>query len=422
MPTSPLSLNLLIKPVGSGCNLRCEYCYYLDKSDFSPGRPLTMSDELIERCICEFIAAQSGPCVRFDWHGGEPTLLGPDTLRKIIRWQKKYAGSRQIANSLQTNGTLLTHEWCNFFHENNFLIGISLDGPAHVHDRYRRDTLGRPTFERVMHGLDLLKTHNVEFNTLSVITDYSAAYPLEIFRFLKRVGSHYMQFAPAVDLLTEKALPAKPDTSSTGKLAPWSVAPLQYGNFLNTIFDEWLIADVGSYFVVTFDALLAKWCGLEPANCALADTCGKGPAMEIGGDVYLCDHYVFPDYCLGNIQQQSLHSLLLSDRLLRFGEQKSAGLPAVCRRCEYLNLCAGECPKHRTVQQGDGMLNHLCPGLQAFFRHTAPYMKYMKQQLESGGTPASVMEWARLRDSRPGQRKNLLQKHYGADILTWKQQ
>ena len=390
----PFSLNLLIKPVGSRCNMRCTYCYYQGKSDFSPGRPHTMSDELLERCIRELVAAQTGSCIRFDWHGGEPTLLGPDTFRKIIRWQRKYAGSREIANSLQTNGTLLTHEWCNLFYENRFLIGISLDGPAHVHDHYRRDRNGKPTFEQVMHGLELLKTHNVEFNTLSVVTDYSATYPLEIYRFLKSAGSRYMQFSPAVDLLDETGVPADPVNCGTG-MAPWSVGPLQYGTFLNTIFDEWLLADVGSYYVVTFDALLAKWCGLEPANCALADICGNGPAMEVGGDVYLCDHYVFPEYCLGNLQDHSLLQLLQSDRQRRFGEKKSAGLPAVCRCCEYLKLCAGECPKHRTIHHSDGMLNYLCPGLQAFFRHSEPYMAYMKKQLELRGSPASVMDWAR---------------------------
>lgn len=388
MPARPLSLNLLMKPVGARCNLRCDYCYYLEKSELYPGQSaLSMTDELLERFIREFIAAQSGPCIRFDWHGGEPTLLDPDTFRKIVRWQKKYAGARQIANSLQTNGTLLTHEWCNFFHENNFLIGLSLDGPAHVHDRYRRDVHGNPTFERVMQGLELLKSHRVEWNVLAVVSDYSALYPLEIYRFFKSIGSHYIQFAPVVERI-------KADDKTNAVLAPWSVDPLLYGHFLNAIFDEWVQTDVGNYFVVTFDSVLAKWCGVEPANCALADTCGTGPVMETCGDLYMCDHFVYPDYFLGNFQEQELATLLCSAKQMEFGRQKTANLPKVCRRCEHLPICAGECPKHRIIALSDGMLNYLCPGLKMFFTHTAPYMKYMRDQLTSDGSPASVMEWS----------------------------
>lgn len=401
MPTRPVSLNLLAKPVGSRCNLRCVYCYYLDKSLLYPSQSaLVMTDDLLERFIREFISAQSGPIIRFDWHGGEPTLLDPDTFRKIVRWQKKYAGSRQIANSLQTNGTLLTHEWCNFFYENNFLIGISLDGPAHVHDRYRRDINGNPTFERVMQGIELLKSHRVEWNTLAAITDYSAAYPLEIYRFFKSIGSHYIQFSPIV----ERIIPddgfarqrlASPEEKINATMAPWSVNPLLYGQFLNAIFDEWLLADVGNYFVVTFDSVLAKWCGVEPATCALADTCGTGPVVEACGDIYMCDHFVYADYRLGNFQKQTLTSLLSSTRQIEFGQQKTSSLPGICRHCEHLPICAGECPKHRIVPMPDGMLNYLCAGLKLFFTHTAPYMEYMKRQLTSGLSPASVMEWAR---------------------------
>lgn len=410
MLARPESLNLLVKPVGARCNLRCDYCYYLEKSGLYPGQSkLSMPDELLEQFVREFIGAQSGPCIRFDWHGGEPTLLDPDTFRKIVRWQKKYAGARQIANSLQTNGTLLNHEWCNFFHENGFLIGISLDGPAHVHDRYRRDAEGKPTFERVMRGVELLKSHRVEFNTLSVVSDYSALYPRETYRFFKTIGSHYLQFSPIVERTLPTTGPAgkrlaSPKNEAGAVMAPWSVEPLQYGRFLSEIFDEWIQTDVGEYFVVTFDAVLAKWCGVEPPNCALADTCGNGPALEAGGDVYLCDHYVYPEYCLGNMREQRLASLLVSERQREFGRQKLTGLPAVCRRCEHLRICAGECPKHRIVQTPEGNLNYLCPGLKQFFAHVAPYMEFMKKRLECEQSPADVMAWARRRKSAAGLR------------------
>ncbi|HWR41008.1 MAG TPA: anaerobic sulfatase-maturation protein [Patescibacteria group bacterium] len=399
----PVSLNLLMKPVGPRCNLRCDYCYYLEKSDLYAGKPvLTMPDELIENFIREFSAAQSGACIRFDWHGGEPTLLDPDIFRKIVRWQKKYAGSRRVANSLQTNGTLLTHEWCNFFRENGFLIGISLDGPEHIHDRYRRDAKGQSTFARVMQGVELLQSHQVEFNTLSVVNDYSSRYPLEIYRFFKEIGSHYLQFSPVVERLIPTTGPAGQRLASPGDrenavMAPWSVDPLLYGRFLSAIFDEWILTDVGNYYVVTFDAVLAKWCGVEPPNCALADVCGNGAVMEADGDIYVCDHYVYPEYRLGNVRKQSLASLLLSDRQTEFGRQKTAALPEACRQCEHLRICAGECPKHRIVQTTDGMLNYLCPGLKFFLSHTAPYMAYMKKQIETDRAPADVMTWARIR-------------------------
>ena len=403
MDRKPEVLNLLVKPVGSACNLNCAYCYYLEKEKLYPesvGR--FMSDELLEKFIREFFAAQASCHVRFDWHGGEPTLLGADTFRKILRWQKQYAKGRQFSNSLQTNGTLLTHEWCNFFRENSFLIGISIDGPRHVHDRYRVDKSGAATFDRVMQGVELLKTHEVEFNTLSVVNDYGSAYPLETYRFLKSIGSRYMQFSPVVERLDSAALPHElalvaPGTAEGAATASWSVGPEAYGRFLCAIFDEWVRNDVGSYFVITFDAVLAKWCGTDPANCAFADICGGGPAMEANGDVYICDHFVYPEHLLGNLGDAGLREMLTSERQLRFGRNKQDLLPGYCRACEYVPICAGECPKHRIAVTPDGEagLNYLCPGLKLFYAHAAPYMEFMKKQYETNGSPSSVMEWAR---------------------------
>ena len=348
----PQILNLLVKPLGSDCNLSCTYCYYLEKDKLYPSRNSRfMSDELLEKFVREFFAAQASDIVRFDWHGGEPTLLGTDKFRSIVRWQKKYANGRQVVNSLQTNGTLLTHEWANFFREYGFLIGISIDGPQHVHDRYRRDKAGRPTFEKAMQGLELLKQHGVDFNTLSVVNDYSAAYPLETYRFLKSIGSRYMQFLPAVERIDWNAGPdglslVAPASAGEAVLAPWSVDAAAYGKFLCTIFDEWVRGDVGAYYVITFDAVLAKWCGIEPASCAFADQCGGGPAMEANGDVYMCDHFVYPQHLLGNLNSSTLTELLLSQRQRKFGLDKQDLLPAYCRRCAFVAICAGECPKH----------------------------------------------------------------------------
>ena len=403
---NPQVLNLLVKPAGSECNLNCTYCYYLEKEKLYPGHDgRFMSDELLEKFIREFFASQESSVVRFDWHGGEPTLLGTDTFRKIGRWQKKYASGRQVVNSLQTNGTLLTHEWANFFREHGFLIGISIDGPRHVHNRYRLDKAGEPTFDRVIQGIELLKQHEVEFNTLSVVNDYGSEFALETYQFLKSIGSRYMQFSPVVERIDSTAGPdglslVAPGTSGAAGLAPWSVDADAYGRFLCDIFDEWVLNDVGHCYVITFDAVLAKWCGVEPANCAFADICGGGPAMEANGDVYMCDHFVYPEYLLGNLNSTSLTDMLVSERHLHFGMDKQDTLPAYCRRCEYVSICAGECPKHRIAKAPDGEpgLNYLCPGLKLFYDHAAPYMDYMKQQYEAGGAPSSVMDWARIRN------------------------
>jgi len=400
----PQVLNLLVKPIGSACNLNCAYCYYLEKEKLYPAKGgRVMSDALLEKYIREFFASQESSVVRFDWHGGEPTLLETDTFRKIVRWQKHYAGGRQVVNSLQTNGTLLTHEWANFFREHGFLIGISIDGPRHIHDRYRRDKAGEPTFDRVMQGIELLKQHGVEFNTLSVVNDYGAEYGVEVYQFLKSLGSRYMQFSPVVERIASEAGPGElrlvaPEVDGA-MLAPWSVAAEAYGRFLCTIFDEWVQNDVGYCYVITFDAVLAKWCGVEPPNCAFADVCGGGPAMEANGDIYMCDHFVYPDHLLGNLNDASILDMLVSERQLHFGQNKQDALPKFCRRCEYVSICAGECPKHRisTTPDGESGLNYLCPGLKLFYEHAAPYMDFMKHQYDAGGAPASVMAWARRR-------------------------
>ncbi len=401
----PVVFNIMAKPIGSACNLDCHYCYYLEK-DKIYGRPAhsRMSEAMLEKFISEYIASQNVPVIQFVWHGGEPTMLGIEYYRKIPDLQSKYSRGRTIENVLQTNGTLLDDEWCRFFRANHFLIGISIDGPEHVHNRYRLNRAGKPSFDKVMHGLELLVKHQVEFNTLSVVNDYNAKYPLETYRFLKSTGSKYMQFTPIVERVAENVpedllqLLSGSD-QATGKLTPWSVDALDYGKFLCDIFDDWVLHDVGSYFVPTFDSILANWVGSMTSICVHAETCGHAGAIEHNGDVYACDHYVFPEYKLGNIYTDSLVSMMYSPRQIKFGQDKRNALPQYCRECEYLFACNGECPKNRITHtpSGEPGLNYLCRGLKLFYKHVAPYMDFMAEELANERPPANVMAWARER-------------------------
>jgi uncharacterized protein len=305
---------------------------------------------------------------------------------------------------LQTNGTLLDDNWCSFFKDNNFLIGISLDGPEHIHDRYRLTAAGQPTFGKVMRGVELLLKHKVEFNTLSVVNDYNAGYPLETYRFLKSIGSRYMQFTPIVERLAQN-IPDDSlhllagDNNAENRLAPWSVGAMDYGKFLCAIFDDWVLHDVGTYFVPTFDSILANWMGSTTSICVHAETCGHAGAIEHNGDVYACDHYVFPEYKIGNIHTDSLVSMMYSPRQIKFGRAKRDALPAYCKECDFLFACNGECPKNRILKtpSGEDGLNYLCGGLKHFYAHVAPYMEFMAEELSNERPPANVMAWARGR-------------------------
>ncbi|MDR1864958.1 MAG: anaerobic sulfatase-maturation protein [Bacteroidales bacterium] len=398
----------MAKPVGPACNLNCRYCYYLEK-DKLYGQPsgFRMNDAILEKFIREYIASQNVPVIQFVWHGGEPTMLGMEYFRKILDLQGKYHRGKTIENVLQTNGTLLNDEWCSFFAHNGFLIGISLDGPEHVHNRYRLTKSGKPTFGEVMRGVSLLVKHKVEFNTLSVVNDYNAQYPLETYRFLKSAGSRYMQFTPVVERIADD-LPAgslhllSGGDGKPGALTPWSVKAKDYGNFLCGIFDDWVLNDVGERYVPTFDSILANWVGSMTSICVHAETCGHAGAIEHNGDVYACDHYVFPDYRLGNIHTDSLVSMMYSPRQLAFGQAKRESLPQYCRDCAYLFACNGECPKNRIIStpSGEAGLNYLCEGLRHFYRHAAPYMDFMAEELANERPPANVMAWARERIKR----------------------
>lgn len=395
----PAAFNIMLKPAGSLCNLDCHYCYYLDKADIYHGNEPRMTLEMLETVIREYIAANDVPEVTFNWHGGEPLVLGLDFYRKAVEMEGKYAAGKTIHNTLQTNGTLLTREWADFFRGNGFLVGISIDGPEFIHDCYRKDKGGAPTFSRVLHGIELLRQGDVQFNTMSTVNNVSEGHGRQVYDFLKSLGSHYMQFMPVVEhVVYDKARPHIVDPSTSGAtLARWSVSARGFGEFMCEIFDEWVCNDVGQYYVNLFDATLANWCGVMPGTCAYARTCGGNSVIEHNGDLYPCDHFVYPRYLLGNIKTDSIRSMMTSSKQLRFGIDKWNTLPDKCIRCKYVRLCNGECPKHRfnRTESGESGLNALCAGYRMFFEHTEPYMKVMKTLLEQKCAPANVMPWAK---------------------------
>lgn len=334
-----------------------------------------MSDELLERFTKQYIESQTQPQVLFTWHGGETLMRPLSFYQKAVMLQKKYAGGRQIDNAIQTNGTLLTDEWCAFFRENNFLVGISIDGPQEFHDEYRRDKMGRPSFRRVMHGIELLKKHGVEFNCLAVVNDYNVDYPLDFYRFFKEIDCRYIQFTPIVERIRKNndsslKLATAADADEDVEMAPFTVPAEKWGKFLCDLFDEWIKEDVGRFFIQIFDSTLANWIGEQPSVCTMAKTCGHAGAMEFNGDIYSCDHFVFPEYRLGNIYDKPLASLMYSEQQLSFGNDKFDTLPQQCRECDMLFTCYGECPKNRFYprqirQQGSQLpLQRLLPLLQ----------------------------------------------------------
>ena len=395
--TGPASFNIMLKPAGSQCNLACKYCYYLDKADIYGGREPVMRAQMLETVVREYIAANEVDEVCFNWHGGEPLLLGMDFYRKALELEERYAGGKTIRNTIQTNGILLDRAWAEFFRRHGFLVGISIDGPREVHDKYRRDRGGAPTFDKVLRGVDLLRTSGVEFNTMSTVNKASEGRGREIYRFLKSLGTRSMQFMPVVEHVKGDRIV---DPSEEGaQIAPWSVSSQGFGRFLCDIFDDWVRADVGRYFVGQFDAALASWCGVQPGICAFSETCGGNAVIEHNGDLYPCDHFVYPKYKLGNIAERTIPEMMASAEQVRFGINKRNTLPSACQRCKWRFACNGECPKHRfsRTERGETGLNTLCAGYQLFYSYIAPYMDVMKQLLSQGLSPAGVIPWARMR-------------------------
>ena len=391
-------LYVMLKPAGAHCNLACKYCYYLEKNNlYDKSHRHIMSDELLEQFTREYIEAQTMPQVLFTWHGGEPLMRSIDFYKKALTLQKKYARGRRIDNVIQTNGTMLTDEWCEFFAQNNWLVGISIDGPQEFHDHYRLTSTGNPSWQKVMHGIELLKKHHVEWNAMAVVNAYNANHPLEFYHFFKDNGCQYLQFTPIVERLTKhqdgRTLASLADDKEI-PLADFSVTPEQWGSFLCAIFDEWVRNDVGKMFVEIFDCTLANWMGVLPGICAYSMNCGHAGVMEHNGDVYSCDHFVFPEYKLGNIRDHTLIEMLYGDKQHAFSRLKHTSLPRQCKECDMEFACHGECPKNRFEKDkyGEPGLNYLCKGYYQYYYHVAPYMDFMKRELQAQRPPANIMD------------------------------
>jgi uncharacterized protein len=384
------SFHVMTKPIGPRCNLDCTYCFYLEKEKLFPKEEnYKMSDEVLKTYIRKHIQSQNTPEIQFAWQGGEPTLMGLEFFRRAVALQRQYAAGRPVHNSFQTNGTSLDDEWCQFFAREKFLVGLSIDGPEHIHNRYRVDTGAKGSHSRVMDGLRLLKKWGVEFNTLTCVTRQSPAEGGEIYNFLKQQGVEFMQFIPIVERAGNRAahglgldLALPPDLRADDNpvaVMPWSVSSEGFGDFLIGIFDEWIQADIGRIFVNLFDVALGAWSGMESSLCTFARRCGQAVAMEHDGSVYSCDHYVYPSHYLGNIMDATLEEMIATPAQLKFGNDKQDALPKYCRECEFLFACNGECPKHRFMNtpNGEPGLNYLCAGYKKFFKHIDPAMREM---------------------------------------------
>lgn len=408
----PRTWHVMTKPVGPICNLDCRYCFYLEKEELYPDtRKWKMPDEVLEAYVRQYIEQQDVPELSFAWQGGEPTLLGVEFFRRVVEVQQRYANGKVIHNAIQTNGTLLDDEWGAFLREQQFLVGLSVDGPEELHDLNRVDKKGAGTYRQVMAGLRTLKKHGVEFNTLTVVSRRNAKEPERVYRHLKDIGSRFLQFIPLVERVNPTVplrvhgrtwnaghtLMGPPDpntperaTATDAAVSPWTVDPNDYGEFLCTVFDRWVVKDIGRTFVQLFDVALGRWLGLPASLCVFAETCGNALALEHNGDLYSCDHYVYPEHRLGNITTHSMRDMVGSAQQRKFGTDKRDTLPRYCRECEVRFACNGECPKHRfaTTPDGEAGLNYLCPAFKRFFNHVDPHMKRMAA-LNGAGRPAA---------------------------------
>ncbi len=406
LPPLPYAFHVMAKPTGPICNLDCHYCFYLEKEKlYGDKKQWAMADSVLERHISSFIASQQAPEITFAWQGGEPTLLGVDFFRRAVALQQEHAGGRRVLNTFQTNGVLINDAWAEFLKENEFLVGLSIDGPEPLHNAYRRDKGGHPTFNKVMKGLECLKRHGVEFNTLTCVHAGNVEKPLDVYRFLREQGSGFIQFIPIVErLLPEPGADGltlvRPDDMPEAQVAPWCARPEQYGRFLVSVFEEWVRRDVGKVFVQLFDVALEAWVGMQPSLCLFRETCGSAMALEHNGDLYSCDHYVYPENKLGNIMETPLAEMVQSEQQRQFGNAKRDTLPKYCRECPVHFVCRGECPKHRFLRTPDGEpgLNYLCAGYKRFFTHIDPHMRFMAGELRQQRPPANVMDWVRERD------------------------
>lgn len=399
---SARNFGTMVKPIGATCNLNCSYCYYLHRPRTTQQLPIrTMSEHLLEEYIKQYISAQNSDTVSFCWHGGEPTLLGLDYYKKAVALQKKYSQGKKIINTFQTNGTLIDYQWCKFFVENDILVGLSIDGPSYIHDHYRKWSGGKSSFKEALRSAMMFHQCGVEFNTLTTINNLSEGKGKEIYLFLKEVvKSQYMQFLPVAELITTSDNDGEkfcitPYNKDFAQVAPWSISPVGYGEFLIDIFDYWVKHDVGKIFVQIFDTTLAQWCGYPAGVCTLGEYCSDSLTIEHNGDVYPCDHFAFEEYKLGNILHEPLKVIFDSQKRVDFALAKKKNLPSECLKCKYHFACHGECPGHRFTKWNDvngAEVNYLCKGLKKFFTMVEPYMEYMKKLLENGLPPAMIME------------------------------
>ena len=399
---NPRPFQVMTKPNGPRCNLDCTYCYYLEKERLYPDeKKFRMPDDVLETYVRDYIAAQvatGAPEIWFSWQGGEPTLMGIDFFRRAVALQKQYAPTgRVVRNALQTNGTLLDAEWAAFLKAHDFLVGLSIDGPRELHDRYRVDRAGRASFDQVMAAVELMKAHGVAFNALTVVNRLNARKPREVYRFLKEIGVDFIQFIPIVERSADGAtLAGAPQQESAidAKVTTWSVLPADYGTFLCRVFDEWIKNDVGRIFVQFFDVQLGLWAGAPASLCWFAETCGQGLALEHNGDLYACDHYVYPEYRLGNIMRTPMDALAALPVQDKFGTDKRDTLPGQCRACEFRFACNGGCPKHRFLKTADGEpgLNYFCESYQRFFAHAGDALRTMATLVHRGQPVADIMQ------------------------------
>lgn len=409
-PSSPF--HIMVKPSGSRCNLDCDYCYFLSKERMYPGSKFRMDEKLLERYIKQYIESQQYPEITFSWQGGEPTLMGLDFFKQAIRFQQKYARpGTHILNTLQTNGTLLDEEWCRFFKKYGFLIGLSIDGPKEIHDVYRKNRAGKGSFEDVMKGWQLLNDHGVQYNILCSVHAANQDKPLEVYNFFKdELNTQFIQFIPIVERATSRTLTLANSgwresdnekrilyTQSGDRVTERSVSASKYESFLIAIFDEWVRKDVGQIFVQIFDVALGAWSGQPGGLCIFSPTCGNALALEHNGDLFSCDHFVEPDYLLGNISKENMVELAMSEKQREFGDSKRNTLPEYCLKCEVNFACYGGCPKNRFINTpgGEPGLNYLCAAYKSFYNHIDRPMKTMARLLRQRRPPADIMEFIR---------------------------
>lgn len=376
--------HLMIKPAGASCNLACEYCYYLEKAKYYPASVLRMDNETLERVTAAYLQTHPGPEVTFGWQGGEPLLMGRDFYRYALELQEKYRlPGQQVTNALQTNGTLIDEQWADFFAENHFLVGISIDGPAELHDRYRKDRAGQGSQQRVLHGLRQLQQRKVEYNALVTVNRTNAEEPLKVYRYLRELGIEYLQFIPIVER----------ESPNSRKVSNWTTRPQPFGDFLCVVFDEWAYNDVGRIFVQIFESALSVWMGGPPTICVFSATCGRAAVVEHSGELYACDHFVYPEHRRGIIENAaSLNEMMDSPAQQAFGLEKG-NLSAECLNCPVRRFCWGDCPKHRLRKTDDGkMISYLCPAYRQFFTHIAPIMQAMAATIRSGRPAQQIMD------------------------------